>query len=159
MAARHTSSDTEIATSRCLITTNLQDIDVESLMQEIKQWNPPEQAASASHAQLPADTHAPATVDASPRVEGSGLLPVASPAPSSSPDRTQSHAAASSSGSSHRVCGLFSKSSLELVVLVPHYCSLHSCLSWDCADSSVTSASTVAVSTCAVISLCEWYAV
>lgn len=109
---------TLVATSCCLITRNLQDIDVESLMQEIRQWNPPEQAASAGHAQLPAGTDAPATVDASPSLEGSGLLPAASPAPSSSPDRTQSHAAASTSGSSHRVHGLFPKSNLELIVLV-----------------------------------------
>lgn len=88
---------------KCLTDVYVQDIDVESLMQEIRQWNPPEQPEPSAAHIAATDSGTQQDVEASPSSQGIGLLPVASPAPSSSPDRSQSHAAASTSSSSHKV--------------------------------------------------------
>ena len=84
----------------------MQDIDVETLMQEIRQWNPQDPVTSAAPvAALETGPQPDSQTDpeASPSGQGIGLLPVQSPAHSLSPDRTQSHAAASTSSSSDKV--------------------------------------------------------
>lgn len=84
----------------------MQDIDVETLMHEIRQWNPQDPVISAAPvAALETDPQPDSQTDpeASPSGQGIGLLPVNSPAHSLSPDRTHSHAAASTSSSSSKV--------------------------------------------------------
>lgn len=84
----------------------MQDIDVETLMREIRQWNPQDPVSSAApvvalETVLQPDSQT--DPEASPSGQGIRLLPVDSPAHSLSPDRTQSHAAASTSSISSKV--------------------------------------------------------
>ena len=55
-------------------TTCLQDIDVESLMQEIRQWNPQDQPAASAAPHADAETQVHRDVEASPSSQGIGLL-------------------------------------------------------------------------------------
>lgn len=72
-------------------------------MQEIRQWNPQDQPAASAAPHADAETRVHRDVEASPSNQGIGLLPAGSPVPSVSPDRSHSHAAASTSSSSHKV--------------------------------------------------------
>lgn len=81
----------------------MQDVDVETLMQEIRQLDPQDQADIAAAFQEDVQSSARVQLSASP----GGLIGkeqlVGSPAQSLSPDRSQSHAAASASSSSEKV--------------------------------------------------------